>query len=415
MGRLLRSGGGLVAAGLLVAACGPGVSGSTTTSSTVPAGPSPGVTASTITIGNVSTTGGLAGALFLGAQVGVQAYVDYANSKGGIDGRKLSLLNDDDELSCPTNKSDTEALVPKVIAFVGQFSLSDACGAAVIPKTVPDVSTALDPPVTKLPNVFSPQPIQNGWSTGTLLWLKQKYPSDVGKVGALVGNVTTVQSSWKTEDNALVKTGFKVLTVQSYDVGQTNLSQEVLAMKNDGVQIVLLDQADVNGIANFVDDMVTQHWHPAIVFNSGSAYDGSFIKLAGAAASVMTVGLHESLYLGQDASSVPAVGTFDHWIGVAKPGFTPDLYAVYGWSSAVLLAQALQSAGSDPTRASLMAALKKITNFDAGGLLAPDDPAAKTPPNCFLIAKVVNGNWQRVEPSSGFTCSGTYISDPSVP
>jgi hypothetical protein len=27
----------------------------------------------------------------------------------------------------------------------------------------------------------------------------------------------------------------------------------------------------------------------------------------------------------------------------------------------------------------------------------------------------VNGNWQRVTPSSGFTCAGTYITDPQEP
>ncbi|HEV8065035.1 MAG TPA: ABC transporter substrate-binding protein, partial [Acidimicrobiales bacterium] len=403
-------------------ACGSGVSGSTTTTTTIPAStstgpatPSPGVNSSTITIGNVSTTGGLAGALFLGAQVGVQAYVDYVNSTGGVHGRKLVLLNDDDELSCPMNKSETQALTPKVIAFVGQFSIWDNCGAAVIPATVPDISTSLNPTVTKLPNVWSPQPIQNGWSTGTLVWLKEHYAADIGKVGALVGNISTVESSWEGEDNALKKSGFTVVTKQSYDVGQTNLTPEVLAMKNDGVQIVLLDQADVNAIANFVDDMVTQHWHPAIVFNSGSAYDGNFIKLAGAAASMVTIGLHEAMYLGQDAGTIPAVGTFDHWVNVAKAGFTPDLYALFGWTSAVLLVQALDNAGSDPTRASLIAALQKITSFNADGLLAPDDPAAKSPPDCYLIAKVVNGNWQRVTPSSGFTCAGTYITDPQEP
>jgi ABC-type branched-subunit amino acid transport system substrate-binding protein len=411
----------------LAAACGTGVSGNTSTSAATgggnsststpsnPGAPSPGVTASTITIGNVSTTGGLAGALFLGAQVGVQAYVDYVNSTGGVAGRKLVLLNEDDLLSCATNKTATLALEPKVLAYVGQFSIWDSCGAELIPDTIPNVSSSLNPVVTKLPNVWSPQPIQNGWSTGTLGWLKQHYGSDVGKVGALVGNISTVQQSWESEDNALVHDGFKVLTVQSYNVGQPSLAAEVLAMKNAGVQIVLLDQADVGAIAQFVTTMAAQHWHPAVVFNSGSAYDGKFIQLAKSAASTVIVGLHESLYLGQDASSVPAVATFDHWINVAHPGYLPDLYSVFGWSSAALLVQALRAAGSDPNRASVIAALKKITNFSADGLLAPDDPATKTPPTCFLIAQVKNGQWERIEPATGFTCSGTYITDPHVP
>ncbi|MGA8682466.1 MAG: ABC transporter substrate-binding protein [Acidimicrobiales bacterium] len=427
---MLRTGTAVAALMLLAAACASGVSGSTTTTSsssvtttgapgttgtTGPQTPSPGVSASTITVGNVSTTGGIVPGLFLGAQVGVDAYFDYVNSTGGIDHRKLVVDNKDDELFCTNNKTDTEQLVPRVVAFVGSFSIWDDCGGVVIPKTIANVSNSLDPIVTKLPNTFSPQPIQNGWGTGPLLWLKQHYGSDVGHVGALVGNVSTVLSSWKGEEYALRSLGFHIADVEVYDVGQTAFQASVIRMKDDGVQIVLLDQADVNAIAAFLDAAQLEGFHPAIFFNSGSAYDGSFIAKAGAAASSVTVAIHESLYLGQDANTVPEVKQFDHWIDVAHAGYTPDIYSVFGWASAMLFVQALQSAGSDPTRASVLAALEKITNFDAGGLIAPDNPAGKVPPNCFIVAKVVNGQWQRVSPSTGFTCSGTYIYDPSLP
>jgi ABC-type branched-subunit amino acid transport system substrate-binding protein len=376
------------------------------------------VTASTVTVGNVATTTGLVPGLFLGAQVGVQAYFDYINSTGGVNGRKLEVINASDALSCANNKTQTLALEPKVVAFVGQFSLFDNCGGEAIPPTIANVSNSLNPVVTKLPNTFSPQPIQNGWSTGTLLWLKQHYGKYADKVGALVGNVPSVLASWQGEQNALQKTGFKVIDMQEYGVGQpaTDFDNYALKMKDMGVQIVLTDQADVGSIAEFVDAMQLEHFTPAITFNSGSSYDGKFIPDAGAsAAGIVTVGLHESLYLGQDANSVPAVATFDHWINVAHPGYMPDIFSVYGWSSAELFVQALKNAGSDPNRASLLAALKNITSFNADGLLATSDPAAKTPPGCFVIAKVENGSWQRVEPSSGFECAGTYIYDNTIP
>jgi ABC-type branched-subunit amino acid transport system substrate-binding protein len=345
----------------------------------------------------------------------VQAYFDYVNSTGGIDNRRLVVDNEDDELFCTNNKTETQKLIPSVVAFVGSFSIEDQCGGEVIPKTIANVSNSLDPIVTKLPNTFSPQPIQNGWGTGPLLWLKQHYGSDIGHVGALVGNVPTVQDSWKGENYALQKLGFHVSDVESYDVGQTAFQASVIRMKDDGVQIVLLDQADVNAIAAFLDAAALEGFHPAVFFNSGSAYDGSFIKKAGAAASTIVVDVHEALYLGQDASTVPEVKLFDHWINVAHPGYTPDIYSVFGWASAMLFVQALQHAGSDPTRATVLAALSQITSFDAGGLIAPDNPAKKDPPNCFIIAKVANGQWQRVSPSSGFMCSGTYIYDSSLP
>jgi ABC-type branched-subunit amino acid transport system substrate-binding protein len=411
---------------LLAAGCGKGTAGNTTTTSGAPATsgptttagpqtPSPGVNATTITVGNVATTGGIVPGLFLGAQVGVQAYFDYVNATGGIDHRKLVVDDGDDQLQCSLNEAATRALIPKVVAFVGSFSIWDSCGGELIPHTIANISNSLDPVVTKLPNTFSAQPIQNGWGTGPLLWLKQHYPSATGAVGALVGNVSTVQDSWKGEQYVLTHLDFHVVDVEEYDVGQTQFDASVLRMKHDGVKIVLLDQADVNAIAAFLDAANLEQFHPDVFFNSGSAYDGSFVKKAGAAASDIVVDLHEALYLGQDSGTVPAVQLFDHWINVAHPGYTPDIYSVFGWASAALFVQALRSAGSDPTRASVLAALGSIDNFSAEGLIAPDDPATKSPPNCFLIARVVNGQWQRESPASGFTCSGAYVYDPALP
>jgi hypothetical protein len=412
---------------LFAGGCAKGVSGNTTTTTAAPASstpttvsgttvftPSPGVTAKSVTVGNVATTGGIVPGLFLGAQVGVQAYFDYVNSTGGVNGRKLFVDDGDDQLICADNESATRSLIPKVVAFVGSFSIWDSCGGTLIPSTMANVSNSLDPVVTKLSNTFSPQPIQNGWGTGPLLWLKQHYPSGVDAVGALVGNISTVLNSWKAEEYALQKSGFKVVDVEEYSPGQPSFTANVLKMKDHGVKIVLLDQADVGAIANFLDTASLQNFHPLVFFNSGSAYDGSFIKSAGAAAGNVIVDLHESLYLGPDRS-VPAVALFDHWINIAHRGYTPDIYSVFGWASAELFVQALRDAGSDPNRASVLAALRKTESFSAGGLLAPDDPAQKTPPSCFLVTKVVNGLWQQESPKTGFTCSGTYIYDNAVP
>ncbi|HUA93964.1 MAG TPA: ABC transporter substrate-binding protein, partial [Acidimicrobiales bacterium] len=116
-----------------------------------------------------------------------------------------------------------------------------------------------------------------------------------------------------------------------------------------------------------------------------------------------------ALYLGQDSKSVPQVSDFLHWVNGLYPGFTPDLFTLYGWTSAELYVDALKKAGTDPTRASLLAALKGTTNFDASGMVAPANPAEHDPPSCWLLARVVNGKFQRYDmPSTGFRCDGTY-------
>jgi len=51
-------------------------------------------------------------------------------------------------------------------------------------------------------------------------------------------------------------------------------------------------------------------------------------------------------------------------------------------------------------------------SFNADGLIAPANPGQKQGTKCVVMANVQNGAWNRVEPSSGFDCSGTYFNVP---
>ena len=418
----------LVVSALVVTACGKGAqpgqttAGASGSSSTGPGATGgankatgPGVSATAITVGNVSTVGGPVPGLFKGAQVGVQAYFDYVNSTGGVHGRQLTMQAGDDQFSCTKNSSATASLLPNVIAFVGNYSLFDNCGGLQIPTTVANVSVSLNTSVTARPNTFSAQPSVPGWADGDLLYFKQHYPQAVQHVGALVGSIPSAEASWTYEQHAMLVDGYHISVVDQYPVLQASFTADVIRFQQAGVQMVVMDQADPASIARFVDAMQLQNYHPTIVESGGVAYTGSFIKQAGvSAAETLISAQHQALYLGSDAKSVPEVTTFDDWVQKADPGFTPDIFTLFGWASAMLFVQALQSAGQNPTRASLLAQLAKITTFDAGGLLAPADPANKTPSICYILAKVVNGQWERVDsPPSGFICTGHFITYPN--
>jgi branched-chain amino acid transport system substrate-binding protein len=413
-----------LAVALVAAGCGSGVhpgaspstsattstTGSTTSSAPVATGSGPGITAGTITIGNVSTVGGLVPGLFEGARYGVEAYADYVNSTGGVDGRKLVVDTGDDQLSCTTNTAQSLSLLPDVAAFVGNFSLFDYCGAQAIPTTVPYIGVSTDVPLNNRPNFYSPNPIQDGWATGSLLYFKQHYPQAVLHVGALVAGVAPAPASWAAEEKAMQSLGYHISVVDQYFPLTTQFTSDVIGMQQAGVQMVVLDPTDVATDARFVDAMVAQGFKPALVTSAGTAYDATFIQQAGVqAASMITSAQHQVLYDGQD-SSIPAVAVFDHWYQVAWPGHEPDVYALYAWASAELFVQAVRSAGSVLSRASILAALARITSFDADGLMAPADPAARQPSTCFIIARVINGNWQRVDtPPNGWICTGSFF------
>ena len=108
----------------------------------------------------------------------------------------------------------------------------------------------------------------------------------------------------------------------------------------------------------------------------------------------------QALYLGGDAKTAPEVNLFLTWLAKTHPGFQPDIYTVYGWASARLFTQALQAAGVNPTRASVLAALQKVHSFDSNGLLATGDPASKKAPTCWLLVKANNNQYQRCSPPS---------------
>jgi hypothetical protein len=74
--------------------------------------------------------------------------------------------------------------------------------------------------------------------------------------------------------------------------------------------------------------------------------------------------------------------------------------------SAELFVQALKAAGPNPTRGAVIAQLKKVTSFNANGLLSGSDPAAKTVTPCFLMIGIKNGQYVRELPkSTGFDCN----------
>ncbi len=104
----------------------------------------------------------------------------------------------------------------------------------------------------------------------------------------------------------------------------------------------------------------------------------------------------------------------DEWVHGLDPNFTIDLYTVYGWASAELYVDALKKAGPTPTQASHRAALKTETNFDADHMLAPANPAGKVPATCYVLAQIVNGEFQRVDMPKGslYRCDGPNYTPP---
>jgi len=374
-----------------------------------------GITSKSVTVANVST---LDGGLFKGAPVGAQAYADYVNSTGGVNGRTITVNSGNDGYNNgANNKALTQQAVSSDFALVGSFSLNDSYGGQVLAQNpgMPDVSVTLDPTTNKLPNVFSPVPLGQGWELGPLEYFQQKFPTGVKAVGVLIADEPSAVAQWNGEKAAMEHVGYNVIYDEQFAISQTDFTQNVIDMKNKGVKMLFIEQMPEEYASAVIKALDAQNFHPQVVFGA-STYSSQLISASGGASATDGAYLEQnaSLYLGEDAGAIPAVSTFLKWVQVASPGFHPDLYTLYGWVSAQLFAQALQNAGSNPSRGSLLTALSKITSFNGDNIITTTNPAAKTIGNCYLIAQVASGSFQRVDdppvsgPTNGYRCNAEY-------
>lgn len=389
---------------------------STSASSSSPGGETTGVTSRTVTVGNVSILSGPVPGLFEGAPYGVEAFFAYQNSIGGVDGRKLDVKSADDAFSCSNNQSVTQSLSKQVFAFVGSFSLYDGCGAKVLQANpqLSDVSESLDPTTQALANNFQPQYDGSGFVTGPMIWFKQQYPNAVKHVGALVSNVTSALDNWDNWKAAAEHEGFHISYERAVAPLETDFTSDILRMRNAGVQFLILFE-DIASMGRILNAAQQQGWHPQVINSPGQLYDSHLFKDAAPGSTDRIVNTQtQALYLGGDRSQIPEVNLFLEWMNKTHPGFSPDLYSLYGWTSARLFVQALHAAGPNPTRSGLLAALKNIHSFNSNGILATSDPAGKKSSTCWIAVGAKNDHFYRITPAGGFRCNpGGYYNNPN--
>ena len=421
-----RSAAVLLSLGVLLAACS---STTTSTSSTSAGGGShsstanipasafsdtTGVTAHTVTIGNISTqTLGL----FKGALVGTEAYAAYVNSTGGVNGRRIVVQGYDDGLTGQGNKQYTEAVLQSDFAAVGSFSVEDSFGGTVFAANpgFPDVSTATDPTTEMLPNVYSALPAANGWPLGALTYFKDRFPKQILHTGTIVADLPSTESLWAKEKAAMEHLGYKVLYDPGLPATTADFTQQAVAMKQEGVQIVFMDQAPENYASALLRDFSQQNYHPMVVL-AAPAYSEKLVSESGGAANVDGSYFQQqaSLYLGEDASQIPAVATFNSWVRNVAPSFSPDFFTLVGWVDTELFVDALRAAGSHPTRGGVLEALRHITSFSSGNLIPTSNPGQRVPITCYLIGMVQHGSFVRHDdpsisgPTHGYRCDAGY-------
>src|SRR3954468_12713920 len=173
-----------------------------------------GVTANSITVGNVADLTGPVPGLFATAPDGVDAYFKMINSQGGINGRFLYVKSADSQTTCSGDTTAHQDQLNKVFGWVGSFALYDDCGTHNVVRqhgTIPDVSFALGPESkANSVNNIPPEAAPPGYQNGMFCYWAKKYGSGVvSKVGSIYPNLAAAATSQAYFKKASESCGWK--------------------------------------------------------------------------------------------------------------------------------------------------------------------------------------------------------------
>ena len=360
----------------------------------------PGVTDTEIKLGNVSTISGPVPNFGATGRAGAKAYLDFVNSQGGVCGRKLSLQNGDDRLDPGINRAQTEQMKDSVFGFVGDTTVEDDGGASVIGGTnIPNCSLIIGSEGIKQANFYSPNPIDPSGTTNgtTAIWTWMKENRGITKVGIVYPDNPNAAARIPGYQNDIAAAGLVADPIIKVSVTESNYVGVATQMKNAGDDS-FITALEVNGISKLAQAVKQVGWTPKASYYGAQAYGPQVPQLAGDAANGAVIGLTHDIVEGGGAD----MQTFAQFYRASSSGQPLDFFAIMGWTAARLCVDAIAAAGPAPTRDGVISALNATTEYTAGTILAPCNPAGKKGSALFSIVTIEGGQWKRVYPAEGF-------------
>ncbi|HEY3631682.1 MAG TPA: ABC transporter substrate-binding protein [Jatrophihabitantaceae bacterium] len=331
-----------------------------------------------MTIGSTQPLTGPAAPGYSEIAPAAQAYFNYVNDNGGVNGRKITLKYLDDAY----NPTQTLTLTKQLVLQDKVFAVVGALGTPTHTKVVDYLNQQ------RVPDLFVAsgcscwdQPKQHPYTFG--------WQPDYVVEGKILGDYITKNYAGKKvayfyQDDDFGRDGMKgldtyldkglVVSRQPYQPGNTDVAAQVAAIARAKPDVVVLETIPAY-TALFKLTALKLGFNPTmVVSNVGSdpiTVSGlleNFAKQAGA--SVKGDQLIEGIVTD---SYLPPIGdTSNSWVTLFKkvhdkyvPKLPFDGNVGYGMAYAYTFVQALQAAGKDPTRQKLVDALEK------GGLAGP--------------------------------------------
>jgi branched-chain amino acid transport system substrate-binding protein len=353
----------------------------------------PGVTAATVTIGGTVPVTGPA-ALFGSVGRGADAYFKYVNAHGGVNGRKIKYIYRDDGYEPSKTVQLTRELVEndKVLAIFSTIgtdntiATTDYLNAAKVPQLFAGTGAA------RVGDAYKTHP----WTMGYLPSFRAEgviYGRSIAKrADAKVAVLYEASDFGKDLTDGLKKgLGAKasaIVAQEAYQPTDTSIESQMSTLRASGANVLVLNVTPQYAILAYV----AAHkfgWKPKIYLGS-VCISPNVMDIVRASVGQEVNGSQSIAFVKDPTDKVwakdPAVVLYKQVLKKYAPGARPeDVYNFYGMGVAYTMVDALEHAGKNPSRASLLAAAQHLDEVNP--FMRPGIKITTSPKDYYPISK----------------------------
>jgi ABC-type branched-subunit amino acid transport system substrate-binding protein len=306
---------------------------------------------------------------------GSKAYFDSLNKNGGIHGQRIDFVVKDDRYEPEPALKNTNDLIVKDKVFF----LFDYVGTPTLSRILPLLPYYSHQEIVNVAPLTGAEPQRNppydryvfniraSYREETQALVDYLYAKGYRTIG-FFGQADSYGKSGQTGvEDALAQHGLKLAATVAYrrNAETSGMQMQVDYLRAQGVDAVIAF-GTYGPCSQFIRDARLANWQVPIANVSFVNARALLSNLRAASKSTnqdLTVNLINSQVVPfPNRADCPLVKAYLASVGGQHPGFT----SLEGWLNAVVVAEALQRAGPNPTRAGFIAAMESLHGWDPG-------------------------------------------------
>jgi branched-chain amino acid transport system substrate-binding protein len=335
-----------------------------------------GLTKDQILIGGYGPITGPAAYIGLGSRDGTELAIKEINDAGGIHGRKMKLLFEDDGFSPSKALASVKKLVEqdKVFMMLGLSGSNPTVGTVEYSREAKVPSYAVLASAPQYTHPFN-RYLFRGGATESVRYgeLNAEYLIEflqAKRIAMLSGTDENAKNEGDNTEKMLEKWyGVKLVMRAEFKVGDKDFTPQLLQAKqaNPDIIITLAQVPEVSILLRQARELGIKQ----TIMGSPAAVDNGVIAGAGLNAEGYTGGWLSGQFL--DSVHPDMVKFREAWAKLHPdaPKGRPNLFDVLGYSEMYVVAEAMKRAGPDLTREKLVDALETIENYKVSEIATP--------------------------------------------